>query len=155
MTAPAAGEHHVAPRGTVLLPVATLLHQAEEWFGGFPAWSAAILGSEIPAERFLAVNAFGLLLFVVGALAAVLSPQMAWCAVSLATLVGVNGVLHVVASLVAGSYSPGTATGLLLSVPLCIILLRSAAGRMSRPVMVGAVLLGILVHAVGTLASFP
>lgn len=155
MTAAAATRPRAAPRGTMLLPVVTLLHQAEEWFGGFPAWSAAILGSEIPAGQFLSVNAFGLLLFIVGTMAAVLSPRMAWCAVSLATLLGVNGVLHAVASLVAGSYSPGTASGLLLSVPLCVMVLRSAAGRMSRAAMVGAVLLGILVHAAATLASLP
>ena len=153
MTSSAAGRPSAAPRALILLPIATLLHIAEEWFGGFPAWSAAILGSEISSERFLSINAIGLALFVVGTLAALLSPQMAWIGVSLAALVSLNTVLHVLASLVAGSYSPGTITGLLLYIPLSAFLLRSFAGRLSRPVFAGAVLVGVLVHALATFTA--
>jgi hypothetical protein len=137
----------------ILLPIALLVHQIEEWFGGFPAWAAAILGSEISSERFLLINALGFALFVVGALAALLSPRMAWLGVSLAALVGLNGVLHGFASIAAGSYSPGTVTGLILYLPLSIFLLRSSARRLSRAVFTGSVLFGVLAHALATLSA--
>ena len=38
MTASAHTRPPAAPRAVVLLPGALLLHVAEEWFGGFPAW---------------------------------------------------------------------------------------------------------------------
>ncbi len=153
MTPSAPDTPPAAPRAVILLPIAALLHIAEEWFGGFPAWASIILGSEISPERFLLINAVGFALFVVGTLAARLSPHMAWCAVSLASLVGLNAVLHGLASLVAGSYSPGTVTGLLLYIPLSAFLLRSFAGRLSKAVFVGSVLFGILVHALATLSA--
>ncbi len=78
---------------------------------------------------------------------------MAWCGVSLAALIGLNALLHGLASLVTGSYSPGTVTGLLLYLPLSAILLRSAAGRLPRPAFVGSLLLGVLVHALATSAA--
>ena len=150
MTASAPDRPPAAPRAVILLPIAFLLHLAEEWFGGFPAWASTFLGSEISTERFLLINALGFALFVVGTLVALLSPHMAWFGVSLAALVGLNGVLHGLASLVAGSYSPGTVTGLLLYIPLSAILLRSSAGRLSRAVFAGSVLFGVLVHAFAT-----
>ena len=140
-------------RAVILLPIALLLHQVEEWFWGFPAWISAILDTNLSPERFLTINTLGLILFVFGALAALLSPHMAWLGVSLATLVGVNGLLHGVLSLVAGSYSPGTVTGLLLYVPLSAILLWSSVRRLSRPVFVGAVVFGILLHGLVTLSA--
>jgi hypothetical protein len=137
----------------ILLPVAVLLHQIEEWFGGFPAWATIILGSEISPERFLSVNALGLAIFVVGTLAALLSPHMAWLGVSLAALIGLNGVLHAFASLATESYSPGTITGLLLFVPLSALLLRSSARRLSRAAFAGSVVFGVLVHALATFSA--
>ncbi len=142
-----------APRAVALLPAAVLLHQLEEWFWGFPAWVSAALGRELTAERFLLVNAVGLALFVAGSLAARGSPRMAWIGVSLAALAGLNGLLHPVASLVAGSYSPGTVTGLLLYVPVSVLVLRSSAARLSKAVFAGAVAVGILVHALATYSA--
>jgi len=153
MTHSAPDRPPAAPRAVILLPVVLLLHQAEEWFWGFPAWSATILGSEISPERFLSINALGLVIFVVGALAAFLSPHLAWVGVSLAALVGLNGVLHGVLSLVAGSYSPGTVTGVLLYIPLSAILLRSSARLLPRTVFAGAVVLGVLLHILATFSA--
>ncbi|MBT8461371.1 MAG: HXXEE domain-containing protein, partial [Gemmatimonadetes bacterium] len=153
MTASEPDRPPAAPRAVILLPFALLLHQAEEWFGGFPTWSAAILGSEISSERFLLINALGLVVFVVGSLAALGSPQMAWFGVSLAALVSLNGVLHGIASLATGSYSPGTVTGLVLYIPLSAIVLRSSSRRLSKTVFAGSVLFGVLVHALATFSA--
>lgn len=142
-----------APRIVLLVPVAVFAHQLEEWFGGFVPWLNEVLGASVTDEQFLTVNGIGLLLFVAGSLAAASSAGAAWIAGSFATLLGLNGVLHLVGSLVSGSYSAGAVTGLVLFIPLSVALLRSLWSRLPRPVFVGSVIGGVLFHSFATLAA--
>jgi len=142
-----------APRAVILLPVAVAFHVAEEWFGGLIEWADLALNLHIGIDRFVTVNLTGLVLFVIGATSAYLNPRAAWISVSLAALVGINAILHTVLSVVLGSYSPGTVTGLLLYIPLCIIIFRWAAAHQPRGVVVGSILFGIGIHAVATLSA--
>jgi hypothetical protein len=143
----------VAPRIALLLPLALLLHQAEEWFGGFPAWTGTVLGDGVTAERFVAINSVGLVLITVGTLAAWRNAGAAWLVVSFATLLAVNGALHTLATLSWGLYSPGTITGLLVSLPLGIVVLRRSASNLPPGVFMAAMLFGVLIHAVVTLVA--
>ena len=142
-----------APLAMILLPVAFALHVAEEWFAGFVDWARLVLDINIEAERFLAINMVGLVLFVIGCTSAYRERRVAWIGVSLAALVGVNAVAHTALSVFVGEYSPGTITGLLLYVPMSIIILRWAVIHLSRGVVSGAVLFGIGIHAVATLSA--
>ncbi len=63
-----------APRAVVLLPVAFLLHLAEEWFGGLSEWTLLALGNEITPDRFLLINSIAFAIFVAGTLAAFYYP---------------------------------------------------------------------------------
>ena len=137
----------------ILLPVAVALHIVEEWFGGFIDWMSLALDVNIEAERFLAVNMIGLVLFVIGCATAYREPRSVWIGVSLAALVGVNAIAHTVLSVFVGEYSPGTITGLLLYVPMSIIIIRWAAAHLSHRVVGGAMLFSIGVHAVATLSA--
>jgi hypothetical protein len=143
-----------APRATVLLPIALLLHVVEEWFGGFPAWTLIAVGKELSPERFVLISAVGFLLFAVGTLAAVRSPQMAWFGVSLAALVGLNGALHTLLTLILGQYSPGTVTGLLVYIPLSAVVLRSSSARLSGGIFASSVLFGVLLHGLASFLAF-
>jgi hypothetical protein len=142
-----------APRVAILLPVAYLLHLAEEWFGDLPAWTRLAPGPEVSPERFLLINAVAFLLFLSGTVAALRYPRMAWFAAAFAALLGLNGVVHALATLGLGSYSPGTVTGLLIYLPLSVIVLRSSAARLSRAMLVGSVILGVLLHAIAYLVA--
>lgn len=139
-----------APRIALLLPAALLLHQLEEWFAGFPAWTDAVLGNGVSPERFVVINAAGLLLITAGTWAAWREPAAAWLAVAFATLLGVNGVLHALATLGWGRYSPGTVSGLLVSLPLAVAVLVSSARRLSGSALGGGILFGLLIHAAVT-----
>lgn len=152
MTA-AADERSGAPRAVLLLPVAVLAHVVEEWFGGFPAWTATVFGSELSPERFLVINAVGLLLVTAGAVAAVRSREAAWLGVTLAALFTLNALLHLGLSAAYGSYSPGTVTGVVLYLPLGAVVLRRCYATMSGGTFAGSVLLGIGVHAVVTFTA--
>ena len=146
MTTSTAVNQTVAPRTTALLPIAYLLHLAEEWIGDLPGWFLVALGTEVSDERFLLVNGIGLLVFVTGTWAALRYRQMAWFAASLAALFGLNGVLHTLATIGLGSYSPGTITGLLLYIPLSVVVLRSSSARLATPVFAGAIVFGAALH---------
>lgn len=142
------------PRAAILLPPAFLLHLVEEWLGGFPAWTLIALGNEVSPERFVLLNATALLLFGIGTLAAFHCARMAWFAASLAALVGLNGVLHTLATLGLGYYSPGTVTGVLLYLPLSAIVLRSSAALLPRAVFAGSVVFGVLLHGIAALLAY-
>lgn len=144
----------VAPRIAVLLPALFLLHLAEEWFGGFSAWTGAVLGKQVSPERFLAINGIAFLVFTAGTLAALRSPRMAWFAASFAALVGLNGALHTLATLGLGRYSPGTITGLLLYLPLSATVLRSSAARLPAALFVRSVLVGVALHGLVAVIAF-
>ncbi|MDH4071125.1 MAG: HXXEE domain-containing protein, partial [Ignavibacteria bacterium] len=135
------------PRVALLLPVVLLLHQADEWFGGFPEWTRYAVGNGVTDERFLLINAVGFVLFTISTLVAFRERRVAWIVASLAALMGLNGVLHAVASMMVDRYSPGTATGLLLSLPLSIVVLRAAVGALPRGLVFGAIAAGILFHS--------
>jgi hypothetical protein len=138
----------------MLLPIALLLHIAEEWYGGFPQWTALIAGEGLEPERFLLISSLGFLLFSLGTLAAFQDPSVAWLVVVLAALVVLNAALHTLATVAFRAHSPGTVTGLVLYLPLGILVLRSSAAALPRTQFAGAVVLGLLLHAFATLAAF-
>ena len=142
-----------APRFVLLVPVAVFAHQLEEWFGGFVPWLNEFLGAGVTPEQFLSVNAIGLLLFVAGSVAAASLPSAAWIAGSFATLMGLNGLLHLAGSLVSGSYSAGAVTGLLLFLPLSVAILRALWRELPGAVFVASVLGGVLFHAFATFTA--
>lgn len=150
MTAAATDRTSFPPRVALLLPIVLLLHQAEEWFGGFPEWTRYAVGNGVTPERFLLINAVGFVLFTIWTLAAFRERQIAWIVVSLATLMGLNGVLHAVASILVDRYSPGTLTGLLLSLPFCIVVLRAALAALPRGSVFGAMAAGVVFHGLVT-----
>lgn len=141
------------PRVALLLPVVLLVHQAEEWFGGFPEWTRYAVGAGVTAERFLVINTVGLVLFTAWTLAAFRDDRMAWIVAALATLIGLNGLLHALASIVVGRYSPGTATGLLLSLPFSVVVLRAAFQTRPRLSVFGAMAAGVVLHGVATILA--
>lgn len=138
------------PRVALLLPVVLLLHQAEEWFGGFPEWTSSTLGNGVEPEEFLLINAVGFVLFTICTLAAFRERRMAWIVISLSTVLGLNGILHAVASILGDRYSPGTATGLFLSLPFSVVVLRAALAEVPRELLIAAIVAGALFHGMVT-----
>ena len=150
MSALAIDKDSFPPRVALLLPIVLLLHQAEEWFGGFPEWTRFAVGNGVEPGQFLLINAVGLVLFTVWTLTAFRERRLAWIVASLATLLGLNGILHAVAGMLVGRYSPGTATGLLLSLPLSVVVLRASVAALPRVQVLCAIIAGVLFHGVVT-----
>lgn len=140
----------------LLLPVAYLLHLAEEWWGGpgFAAWTQRALGREVSAARFLALNGVVWPLVAGLTVAAVRSPSFDWFVAAFSTLIVVNAVLHLLGSIATASYSPGLVTGLLLYFPVGGLALRSALASLSPNRFALAAGLGVLVHVAVAVIAF-
>lgn len=130
--------------------VAYLVHFAEEWYGEITTWAEDSLGYEVSIERLLLINGTALLLFTIGTVASVRAGRITWFTVSFATLLGLNGVLHTLATIGLGRYSPGAITGLALYIPLSVIALRLSATDLSASTIKRSIVAGVLFHGLVT-----
>src|SRR5215213_5926485 len=111
-----------------LFPLSYLIHIAEEYWGGFPAWIARFWGVESSLSNFLSWNVGALIMMTLGVAVALKTKSYRWLLVSFGTVVLINGLVHAGASVLTRSYSPGVISGLLLFIPLgAITLLRARA----------------------------
>ena len=140
-----------------LFPVAYLCHLLEEWFGGFPEWIAAIAGRPVPRPAFLVINAVALVIMLLATRAAIRKEQHGWMGIAIATVVLLNAVLHLLGSIVTGTYSPGLITGVILYMPLGQLTLLRAwhqaeGSAMSRGVSAALAIHGLVI-AIAWLAT--
>lgn len=139
-----------------LLPATYTLHILEEWRGGegFPAWFSRTMGARLTVESFLSLNRAGLAGMLIGVGLAYAFRKLRWLLVSFATVVTINGLAHVTASVATRTYSPGLFTGAFLWLPLGTLVLDAGRRALSRRVFIAGVAVGVLMHAVVTLLAF-
>jgi hypothetical protein len=137
-----------------LFPLSYLIHIAEEYLGGFPAWIARFWGVESSPSNFLSWNGGALVMMTVGVILVLKTKSYRWLLVSFGAVVLINGVVHAIASLVTLSYSPGLVSGLLLFVPLGASTLRRALGNMNRRTFRAGIIVGVLMHVMVVLLAF-
>ena len=137
-----------------LLVAAYAAHVVEEWFGGFPEWLAVVTGAPLPRDAFLAINTVALLLVALATRAATRSPARGWIAIAVAAVLFVNALLHILGSVVTGTYSPGLFTGVILYVPLGGLSLLRAWGQAPHGWFARGVLAGLVAHAAVSLLAF-
>ena len=136
-----------------LFPVTYLIHILEEWFGGFVAWFARVLGAGLTEGAFLSLNAAALVGMTVGVALAYSFGRMRWLFVSFGTVTLINAAAHVAASIATVSYSPGVLSGALLWLPLGFVTVRAGRGALKRRSFVAGIIVGVLMHAAVTLSA--
>ena len=122
-------------------------HVCEEWIGGFPQWIGTIVGRPLPTGAFVSVNAVGFLLVVAGIRAATREERFGWIAVALATIALVNTLAHAAGAALAGAYSPGLITAVVLYVPLGSLTLIRAVDQAPHRQLTRGIVAGLLIHA--------
>ena len=137
-----------------LFPISYLIHIAEEYWGGFPAWIARFWGVESSSSNFLSWNGGAWVMMTVGVWLTLKTKSYRWLLVSFGTVLLVNGLVHALASVVTWSYSPGVVSGLLLFIPLGTITLRRARESVNRRTFRAGVIVGVLMHGVVVLLAF-
>ena len=134
-------------------PTTYLVHIAEEWWGGFLAWSARFLGFQLTPAQYWRLNGIAWVAMLVMSLVATRGPDKRWLVIPLATAVLVNGLAHLVASLVTATYSPGVISGVVLWVPLGAVVLRRMFSQLERRLFWSGVALGFVLHLAVTLSA--
>ncbi|MGD1091116.1 MAG: HXXEE domain-containing protein [Bryobacteraceae bacterium] len=103
-----------------LFPITYSFHIGEEYWGGegFPRWISRVAGAHLTENAFLIQNFIGMAFMIAGVVVLKRSIRWRWTLPTLGTVVLLNGILHVIGSVLTRSYSPGVVTGLLCWVPL-------------------------------------
>jgi Protein of unknown function with HXXEE motif len=101
-----------------LFPATGLVHFADELFagGGFYRWVVLIGGARISMARFASATLVAFVSITVASW--VVRKRYDWLLFALAATILTNALTHAVGSLATHSYSPGTASGLILWLPL-------------------------------------
>ena len=146
--------HYRDPQLVWLLPCAYAAHLLEEWFGGFPEWVRLTVGSPLPRPAFLAINAVAIVLMLVAVRLSTRREESGWMAIAIATIIGINGVGHILGSLATRSYSPGLITGVVLYLPLAKLVLRRAWLQSRRETWRMGVIGGIAIHAAVVIVAY-
>ena len=141
-------------RSLGFLPLAFLLHVGEEWFAGFPAWTAEWLGREVAAERFLLINGIAVTLAVLAVILALRLPRLLPAGLVVAGVLTLNGLLHVLATLAFGVYSPGVITGLFLYLPFGGRVLLWASRALSFGMFSAILAASVVVHGAVAFVAF-
>ena len=137
-----------------LLVAAYAAHIVEEWFGEFPEWVAIVAGAPLPRGAFLAINAVALLLVIAGTRVATRGAARGWIAIAIAAVLFINGLLHMLGSVVTGTYSPGLFTSVVLYLPLGGLALLRAWYQAPEGWFGRGVLVGVAAHAGVSLLAF-
>jgi hypothetical protein len=100
------------------LPIAYLVHLADEYFTGFSGWFSALLNVNLSVNDFILINSIGFAATVIISILYILNKANNFIIGTLGTLFFTNGLLHITASAFTLNYSPGTISGLLIYIPL-------------------------------------
>lgn len=130
-----------------LFPAAYSVHILEEWFGGFPEWLAVATGEPLPRTAFIAINLVGLAVTIAAARASTEREEHGWMAIALATIVLVNTLAHVLASIFTGTYSPGLFSSVILYLPLGQLAILRAWSQASPQALRRGMVAGVALHA--------
>lgn len=131
---------------------AAVLHVVEEYF--FPGGFMRVMKEFQPKFTLFITVPFAVIingLFIVLCLLAALrhsdSPLLG---LTVAILVGINGLMHVGAAIRLRGYAPGVVTGALFYLPLCVLALRNSAaiGQLSLAAAARAAVLAIALQLV-------
>lgn len=112
----------------------------------FPGWANRFFSMPITFEDFHLVNA-AVALYAIAC--GVVGWRLPAFSLTIAGLIGLNGVFHAGAGLIVGGYCPGAITGLVLFIPSALAAYRSAhrAGLLSPRVLWISLSAGVLWHA--------
>ncbi|TNE54881.1 MAG: HXXEE domain-containing protein [Bacteroidetes bacterium] len=131
-----------------LLPLFYLAHLLEEYLAGegFPVWFSRVLGADLSEADFILINSIGISIFILAAIFYTRTRKNTIMVTTLATVLFLNGWVHLFSSFLSRSYSPGTITGLVLYLPLGYLLFCKLQPPLTRGQRSKGVLLAILAH---------
>jgi Protein of unknown function with HXXEE motif len=134
------------PSWAWLFPVTYALHIFEEAHAGegFGRWIRHVVGRQLGLGQFYLANGILWLAMVAAVSFFRTGPPAIWLLAALGAIVTVNGIGHLIGTLVIRLYSPGLVTGLILWLPLGLFALRWARSNGSIRLWYSGVISGIV-----------
>lgn len=100
------------------IPPAYLFHLADEYFTGFQHWFSGIFKVDLSPNDFIIINSIGFSATVIAAVLFSTNKLNHFVIAVIATLLFINGVVHIAASVFTVRYVPGTLSAILFYFPL-------------------------------------
>lgn len=126
------------------LPIAFALHQIEEYFGGFLDWYPTVMNATLSSEDFILINSIGLSIVLLFSIVYSFGVKNNFVFVVIGTLLFVNGIVHLLLTLVTQTYSPGVISGLIILIPLGGIIFRRIYPNLPANQRTPSIVIGIL-----------
>jgi len=126
------------------LPLTMLVHQLEEFFGGFLEWFPSIMNVNLSQENFLIINSIALLILLFFAITYSLVSRNNFLLMTFGTLLFVNGAVHILISIITLIYSPGAISGLILFLPLGGVIYQRIYPELPKNQRIPSIATGIL-----------
>jgi hypothetical protein len=130
------------------IPAAYLFHLADEYFTGFHEWFSGIFKVDLSLNDFIIINSIGFTATVAVATLYSLNKLNHFVIAVIGILFFVNGVVHIVASLLTTSYSPGTISACLFYLPLGYLVYKKIFPLMPEQQRSISVAAGIIIQIV-------
>ncbi|MCB0531670.1 MAG: HXXEE domain-containing protein [Lewinellaceae bacterium] len=132
------------------LPLLYLVHLLEEYYAGerFPVWFSRVLHAALSEADFILINTIGIAVFFGAVLVYSISRKNKIIVVGLGCVLFINGFVHLFSSIISGSYSPGTISGLFLYIPMGFLLLFRTMPPLTSKQRLTGLLLGGFIHII-------
>lgn len=101
-----------------LLPSAYLFHLADEYFTEFPSWFSGVFNVNLSLKDFILINSIGFTITTIIALLYSFKKINIFIIVVFGILFFINGVVHIAASIITFTYSPGTVSAIIFYLPI-------------------------------------
>ena len=110
-----------------IIPIGYLLHLLDEYFvgDGFASWFSEMMKVDLSSTDFIIINSFGLAAVVLIVILYNLGKLKEFFIAALGVLFFINGIVHITASLLSFSYSPGTFTSFVFYLPIGFIVIKN------------------------------
>lgn len=131
-----------------LYPATILIHIFEEaWTGeGFYNWLGRV-GIEITATQWWFANLFFFFCLLIAIFFIIKYPVLNWALIALGVEILLNGLGHLLGTILTSSYSPGLFSGLFIWVPLGIFTLLSVKKEVTWKVFAFGMIAGLFLRA--------
>lgn len=138
-----------------LFPLTYIIHFAEEfWCGeGYPAYLYRLRGVGMTSRRFVVLQAFGFVLFVLGCGVSLMLGFPQLMIAILSGFVFCNGLSHTITAIFDRRCGPGLIASVLLWIPLGVVSVYFLVGQMGNLRLFVGVLFGLAINGVVALAT--
>ena len=139
-----------------LISPAYFIHLLDEYFlgVGLPDWLSNVFNANLSRSDFIIINSIGLASTLVIVILNSLGKVKDFFIVVLGSLFFLNGLIHLSASVLTATYSPGTVSGVILYIPLGVLIFKKILPLLPEEQRPMSIVTGIIVHIIISFIAF-